>query len=317
MQLRSIVDMARRFLSRWFRSTDSPDIVRVVDNRVFLLGLDYFYRSAIKRHEATELLTCSRAVARTLGVGPADVPIEGYYYESDELTEYFLLMRTLQAEDMSRTAEVAAMPEFQRVLEVSFAPLFGRPQHNGRLLPTGRDPLSEALLVEGWTIDVLISAAQTNAMASGDVSLVGLAARSGDAVVVAALRESVVLYAEKALMGREPQYRYVWKVDADIEYHAARFIAAFEKMFGDKMPAPMLESAEQYWLAYDDNRINGRCVCLGTNPSGDWYHWAITSNSGGELVVEEFWDRRLWTTEMYRAARAKYPFAPIDKLVHA
>jgi hypothetical protein len=34
-----------------------PTYDRVVTNRVFLLGLDEFYREAIKRHERDELLT--------------------------------------------------------------------------------------------------------------------------------------------------------------------------------------------------------------------------------------------------------------------
>lgn len=54
----------------------------VVDNRVFLLGLDQLYRERVKRHESTELLTCARAVAARLNVAPAAVPIEGYYTET-------------------------------------------------------------------------------------------------------------------------------------------------------------------------------------------------------------------------------------------
>jgi len=56
----------------------------VVDNRVFLLGLDQLYRERVKRHESTELLTCARAVAARLNVAPAAVPIEGYYTETKE-----------------------------------------------------------------------------------------------------------------------------------------------------------------------------------------------------------------------------------------
>jgi len=58
----------------------------VVDNRVFLLGLDQLYRERVKRHESTELLTCARAVAARLNVAPAAVPIEGYYTETKELS---------------------------------------------------------------------------------------------------------------------------------------------------------------------------------------------------------------------------------------
>lgn len=77
------------FLSPQRRAT----VERIVDNRVFLLGLDQLYRERMKRHESTELLTCARAVAVKLNVPPADVPIEGYYTETKDLTEYFRLTR--------------------------------------------------------------------------------------------------------------------------------------------------------------------------------------------------------------------------------
>jgi hypothetical protein len=61
----------------------------IVDNRVFLLGLDNHYRELMKDHEREELLLCARRVAAALQVKPADVPVEGYYAEHPKLTEYF------------------------------------------------------------------------------------------------------------------------------------------------------------------------------------------------------------------------------------
>lgn len=51
--------------------------VCVVDNRVFLPGLDKLNRGAMKRHERAELLTCAGKVAAALGIRPASVPFEG------------------------------------------------------------------------------------------------------------------------------------------------------------------------------------------------------------------------------------------------
>lgn len=68
----------------------------VVNNRVFLLGLDELYRESMKTHERHELLICARETADALSVAPADVPIEGYYTEDEDLTEYFRLVRALQ-----------------------------------------------------------------------------------------------------------------------------------------------------------------------------------------------------------------------------
>src|ERR1044071_2014919 len=114
---------------------------RIVDNRTFLLGLDKLYRDAIKPHEQGELLKCARQVAAVLHIPPKDVPVEGYYAEDQRLTEYFCLMRALQAVNQACTPAVASLPEFQRLLAVASAPLYGKPLNTGMLLPAGLDAL--------------------------------------------------------------------------------------------------------------------------------------------------------------------------------
>lgn len=187
---------------------------RVVDNRVFMLGLDELYRKAMKRHERGELLPCARRVAQVLQVPPADVPVEGYYAEDPELSEYFRLSRTLQQTGEEHVSAVARLPEFQRLLSVASSPLYGRPQHTGKLLPTGDDALSQALedTRPEWTVARLTDAAHARAVEMNDISLVGLAARTRDAVVLTAVRESVVLYAKVLRLGAEmspPRWTYL------------------------------------------------------------------------------------------------------------
>ena len=104
---------------------------RVVDNRVFLLGLDDLYRNAMKGHEVGELLPCARRVAHALGVPPRDVPVEGYYTESPELTEYFCLVRALQEVHESLKPGVTPLPEFDRLLDVVSSPIFGQSISDG------------------------------------------------------------------------------------------------------------------------------------------------------------------------------------------
>ncbi len=152
---------------------------RVVDNRVLLLGLDKLYRDAMKQHERGELLMCARRVADALHARPADVPVEGYYAEDQQLTEYFRLVRALQEIGEGLASVVSSLPEFQRLRSITSAPLYGRPQHSGKLLPTECDALSQALLdtFPGWTVKRLTAAAYARARETDDVSLVGLAAR--------------------------------------------------------------------------------------------------------------------------------------------
>jgi hypothetical protein len=281
---------------------------RVVDNRVFLLGLDNLYREAMKRHERGELLMCARRVAEALSLAPADAPVEGYYAEDERLTEYFRLVRTLQEVDEGQTSTVDSLSEFQRLRDVTSAPLYGRPQYTGKLLPAGRDALSQALVdtFPNWSARSLTEVAYNRAREFDDISLVGLAALVKDAVVLTAVRESVVLYAEVvAGAAFDPQRpEYVWEVDKHLAQQARRFIDTFNTLFGDRLPPPDPAQAELYWLAYDDNEILGRCVRLGYDntilPIRN-YHWAICRAADGGFVVQEFWEHEIWTTTRYHS----------------
>jgi hypothetical protein len=282
---------------------------RVVDNRVFLLGLDKFYRDAMKQHERGELLRCSRRVAEALHATPADVPVEGYYAEDESLTEYFCLVRALQDVDESATSLVVSLPEFQRLRDVMSAPLYGPSQRNGKLLPAGRDALSQALrdTFPDWTLANLTAAAHSTALETDEISLVGLAARVRDAVVLAAVRESVVLHAEmvQGAALHPPRPKYVWEVDDELAEHARRFIDAFNRLFGEELPPPDPRQAERYWHAYDGNGILGRCVRLGYDDRVlpiRHYHWGICHVRLGECAVQEFWSPEVWTTTRYRSA---------------
>lgn len=280
---------------------------RVVDNRTFLLGLDELYRESIKEHERTELLACAREVAAAVSAAPADVPVEGYYAEDQRLTEYFRLVRALQkvGEDSIRLVET--VPAFRRLRDVVSSPIYGHPQQAGKLIPTGRDALSEALRrsFPRWTVTMLVETAALAAREMDDISLVGLAARVRDPVVLAATRESVVLYAEmligSALLHREPTYK--WMVDDDLCKCATRFVETFNTLFDEALPAPRADHAAVFWNAAERNRIHGRCVRLGCDDSvtpNRHYHWGVRLKSGGGYEVHEFWDSEVWTTDRYR-----------------
>jgi hypothetical protein len=281
---------------------------RVVDDRTFLLGLDKLYLDAMKQHERGELLRCARRVAGALNAIAAKGPVEGYYAEDQQLTEYFQLVRALQEIDEKFAPTVTALPEFQRLRDVMSAPLYGNPTYGDKLLPTGRDALSQALLntSPNWTLKGLTTAACSIARRADEFSLVGLAARLQDSVVLTAARESVVLYAEimpsNALF--RPPPRYVWKVDKELAKLAKRFIDTFNLLFGEALPPPEPVQAQRYWDACHANEIFGRCVRLGCDISSSamrHYHWAISRAADGELVVRDFWNSEVWTTERYRA----------------
>lgn len=279
--------------------------VRVVDNRTFLLGLDELYRYAIKLAEADELRRCARDVAVALGVKPAAVPVEGYYTEQPELTEYFLLMRALQREPATQAKELTADAAFARLRAVTGSPLYGKQEPSPYLFPGGIDPMTQAMSEmrpADWSVPGITKAAHEAALRMDDFSLVGLAALSKDAVILAALRETMVLNARMAgARFQEPTYE--WQVDKVLNAQARRFVDTFNALFEDKLPPPEASAAAAYWNAAGRNHIAGRCVRIGVNdtvrPTQN-YHWAITY--GAPLTLHAFWSPDLWTTERYRNA---------------
>ena len=280
--------------------------VRIVDNRVFLLALDEMYRAAMKRHEADELLQCAREVANALAVPPADVPIEGYYTESESLTEYFRLMRALQHTSIARARALDGVPAYTRLRQVTESPIFGLPNRGLSLISSGKDALTVALeaTFPQWSVENLTRAAYECAAASSDYSLVALAALSRDPVVLAALRESVVLYAIAAGGAAPQQPEYLWQVDKVIEERAVQFIETFNRLFSENLPRPARENAGEFWLSFHEWKIAGRCVRIGFDPRFPpvrHYHWAIDIDDQHRPIVREFWDTEIWTTARYRA----------------
>jgi hypothetical protein len=282
---------------------------RVVDNRIFLLGLDELYREAMKRHESDELLGCAQDTARKLGVAPADVPVEGYYTEDPKLTEYFLLVRSLQSVDKSRERELHGVTGFARLKEVTQSPIFGIPRWSRFLFPAAVDPMTTALesTFPNWTVENLTNATYDVAINSDDYSLVGLAALAKDSVVLAALRETVVLYgvlAAGSAMRAEPVY--IWAVDEVIAKRARQFVEAFNSLFSESLPAPVASNAAVYWTAHDPWSIIGRCVRVGFDDCQrpiQYYHWAVDHDSSFRTCVKDFWDAEIWTTQRYRQKR--------------
>lgn len=292
----------------------------IVDDHTFLRGLDGLYRATMKRHECVEFLPAARLVAKTLGIGPSDDPVEGYYVESSTLREYFRLMRALQGADKSAKARVGGLPEFRRLYELCSSPLYGEAIDRDRLLPVGRDALAQALAdtYPRWTVEGLVRAAKEVARARDEFSLVALAARAGDAVLLAAFAESTVLYREMLLGAaiEPPTYAYVWEVSGEIEGSARRFAEAFATLLRVDLPPIGEASAEIYWRAAKDNPIALRCARIGEDPerSDCYYHWAIrpARRDGQGLEVDDFWSPEIWTTKRYRSRQFSPRLANAD-----
>lgn len=299
--------------STWVKPRTPHPMVIEVDNRIFLLGLDELYREAQKRFESQTLLSRAHVVAKRLQVRPANVPIEGYYYESENLTEYFRLIRALQNEREGQESKLHDVPEFQQLKEYFSSSLFGQPQSKGKLLPAGRDALSQALLktIPDWNVTGLVQSAYVAAIEYDDISMVGLAARLQDAVTLAAVRESTVLYAELESLAFKETPQIKWCVDPEFAVAANQFIDTFNRFVPAGLPHAVPDNADKFYKGYSENEIIGRCVRIGTNEGTTrHYHWAIaiqqTSEEERKLEIDEFWSDHIWTTDKYRKFQ-QYP----------
>ena len=287
-------------------------IVRTVDDRTLVLGLDQMYRDEMKALESNELLECVREVVATLKTTPSQqIPVEGYYWESERLTEYFYGMRHLQDLPENRRPEVDSLNSFQKLSKVASSRIYGVPVASEVLLPRSRTSLEQVLealpgsesLLKEISVESIIQQGKEIAGRNQDGSFVGLALQTGDPVVVAACRESVVLYNDVAFMAaaREPTYVYEWNVSPALEKLTQQFVLHLEEATGIRLPIPGPETAGSYSYAGEANEIQGRCVALAQHPSLGWYHWAIYYDRDLKRdEIQAFWSKKLWTTKLYK-----------------
>ena len=281
--------------------------ILVVDNNTFVLGLDELYREAMKSYERDELLKHAKNVANELNIEPIDCPIEGYYYEEPELTEYFKIMRSLQDLNRSECHSVLNTQSYLRLYEIVSSPIFGKPFDDLKLLPSATNQFNNALteLFPNWSIPEITEKAYDKVSNSDDFSLVALGVLTKDPVVVTALRESVALYMAVVAAGiPEPvQYKYEWRVDSEIQKRAIKFVNEFNSLFNNELPMPREENAKLFFDACNTESLFGRCIYIGKNSdlsNMKFYHWALKFDNNYNIIATDFWDDKIVTTEKYR-----------------
>ncbi|PHS19001.1 MAG: hypothetical protein COA78_01155 [Blastopirellula sp.] len=291
--------------------------IKIVDDDTFLLALDVFFREGMKQIESSELLVCAESISRELSLDPSTCPIEGYYHETPELSQYFRLMRSIQEVEKNREREISDTRSFERLKQVSSSSIFGIcDDRDDLLLPRRRDVVAYALLdlAPEWKLQEVLERAR-DVSSPDDYSLVGMACRFGSPYVVAALRETVALYA--AMMpGCAWEIEYRWEVSSELETLANQFIEAASIDIGFEIPKANSENAPHYFEKGTGSDILGRCIAIGYNDAESpqlYYHWAIRLIlADGKPDVEEFWDEQLWTTERYSVERHRIYSESID-----
>ena len=263
----------------------------------------------MREHEEGELLDCARDLVNTYNIDIQEVPIEGYYYETEKLAEYFKIIRTLQNTKIDDPG-LSESQSYQRLYQVYNAPMHGLDKAiEEGVLPKNEEVLYKALnQVRPWQQESLVEASYEIAVNSEEYSLTALAALTKDVVVLAATRETTVLLNLLAAGGipeEPPQYIFKWEVDTLLEQRAQKFVSDFNRLFNESLPMPCSGNAEAYYSSDNIFKAIGRCVCIGIDPETNlYYHWAIAEKNY-EVIVNEFWDNELRTTEWYKSKMYK------------
>jgi hypothetical protein len=262
----------------------------------------------MKKYETKYLLPLVIELFKKLAITQKEYPIEGYYYESEELKNYFNYIKTFQQVSIKYKKDIQNMLGYKKLTELYCSGLYGKYEYKNNILPQIKDPIYyalESLSVENWNVKNIINEAFTIINDIGNTTIIGLGIALKNPVIVTALRESVVLYPDFYCTG-VPDFtikyinKYIWNVSKEIENLANTIIETFNGICKYKIPKAIEKNAKIYFEEFSSNPINLRCVRIGYDDfSGKNYHWAIKNQKylTSNYKFIEFWDKNLWTTE--------------------
>lgn len=330
----------------------SPRPKAKMDERTLVHGLIVMFQRALSASIKRELYGCAQRVADELGLEPSRSRsgIPDFCKGDAILSHYFQIVEELRHACWQQ--RVDAMPEFQRIASVMTSPLFGLATSRSSAVTMGsfgcgfvsgcggsssandhkvqmstpKDAFARAVCtieqdlilgrVATWSIDELTTMAQSIAAEADDVSLVGLAARVGDPMLM-------ILARLQPKAGRtlddDPEDEFDWQVGPAFAASVGAFVDVANKLLDAELPAPTADNASAYFWASTGISLGGQCVPLGMlrlgyrNKHGT-YHWAIREPhmvsrlSGPE--AEQFVDTKLWDSERY--TRELYPRGWLD-----
>jgi hypothetical protein len=183
---------------------------------------------------------------------------------------------------LSRKSTVDRLGEYRSLVGVVASPLFGVSVGSYWLLPIGRDVLSAALdetAPDRWSIEGVVEEAGRRARTTDDISSVGLAAWVGAPVVIAAFRESAVLY---FLQGASIERERLGDAQAGAEEHGQ------ERAVADARRGAARAGGAEGFDVGEDERLGGeparRSPPSGRRPGSASGHLTVSSRFSVGLV---------------------------------
>jgi hypothetical protein len=303
-----------------------------VDNLTFVRIVDKQVRDAMQKVEVKLLPDAKRALEYT-GIPLQQHPVEGYYGKSQELTEYFNIIRSLQLNFSNKINDsVEKLHGFyssnafgigQTVRTAINSEGVWYPDEKPAVISPRVDPLtvavtkaakSPATVHNDLTIENVTRILEDVEIGECLVGLGSLAdkierRRTHDynPVATTLTRETTVLSAYVPTLRGLPQY----KVSSEVEKQGNVVINAYNELFeifGFKERIENVTEESAFRLNHDLPEMN-RCVRIFNlelpTEKPEFYHWAIGREDYKPKVVD-FWRNEIVTTDMFEEKPERY-----------
>lgn len=285
-----------------------------IDNTDYFYMMDNQVRPAMQAAEVEIFLPTAKRVLDKAGVEfdqLKDYPVEGYYWESDNLRLYFKILRNLQHnEDVYE--KVKDSEELRFLQKVCNNDLFGieDPHRRESKAPLKRRYDILTITMEdisifpdhdtnarSWTIERIMAGLKNNY--ANRANLVELAYLTNNPKCLCCGAETNILYRMFACIsgsyssGSAPIPIYEWKVSSEVEDLGRRITTAYNELLQSEIiVAPTLENHMKLTKAPKLPRVAMLGYVTETN---EYYHWILTHY--GDL--EEIYSKNIITTESY------------------
>ena len=302
--------------------------VIVVDNVQYFRAIDSQVRDYMKTFETAKLPLARQALLDS-GLSLKGFPKEGYYYETEQLGEFFDHIRTMQEEYSSEITP--AIKELHGIYTNSIFglgqgkptainPNVGLPGESQVTISPVIDPITLASekIKPKWTVDGIMGQLYKDYISTGNIGtcLVGLAAivdrsnirvdGSYNPLATCMARETTVLSAMKSVArSMESMPEIDWQVSPEVEQYGAAVIDGYIELFRQNNHKERSEyvSPGNIGAILEKAPSMERCVNLNIDARGSqpiYYHWAI-KKSGNIFEVVDFWvPGKIITTQDYQ-----------------
>ncbi|MFH1637511.1 MAG: hypothetical protein ABIB71_03745 [Candidatus Woesearchaeota archaeon] len=310
-------------------------MVKIIENFDYFQAVDATVRRYMKAFE-TEMLPVAEQALKDAGFPLGNYPVEGYYPETKELTQYFLHVRTLQ--DKYTTTVTGAI---QKLHDIYTHPVFGLKQGKPNAInPTDVyfpeedlvtispvvDPVTVASkkIMPNWTIDGIMENVEKENLGEGLVGFAymvdelakGERAHFNPVATTMACETTVLSRMKMVVRGLRKRPQVDWRVTPEVEGAGKGVIESYSDLMGRH--SSLLREVPQVTPdnicgLLDNLPSVFRIVNLNSNLLRDdgHYHWAIdSSEEDGKqkgLVVKEIWSDKVITTEEYQKSKGIDP----------